>query len=50
MIAGPGAEPERVGGAVVGRTDLTPAVVTRRLEDYLEALFDRYGGGPRAHP
>ncbi|MYW69942.1 phosphotransferase [Streptomyces sp. SID8379] len=27
----------------LGRTDLTPAVLTQRLEDYLEALFSRYG-------
>ncbi|MFE7593946.1 phosphotransferase family protein [Kitasatospora sp. NPDC057512] len=26
----------------LGRTDLTPAVLTGRLEDYLQALFDRY--------
>ncbi|MGW1178096.1 phosphotransferase family protein [Kitasatospora sp. NPDC002543] len=26
----------------LGRTDLTPAVLTTRLEDYLQALFDRY--------
>ncbi|MGW1893373.1 phosphotransferase family protein [Streptomyces sp. NPDC002004] len=27
----------------LGRTDLTPAVLTERLEGYLEALFHRYG-------
>ncbi|MFJ6633167.1 phosphotransferase family protein [Streptomyces sp. NPDC091376] len=27
----------------LGRTDLTPAVLTGRLEDYLQALFDRFG-------
>ncbi|MFF2548784.1 phosphotransferase family protein [Kitasatospora sp. NPDC058063] len=26
----------------LGRTDLTPAVLTGRLEDYLQGLFDRY--------
>lgn len=26
----------------LGRTDLTPTVLTTRLEDYLQALFDRY--------
>ncbi|MER7585447.1 aminoglycoside phosphotransferase family protein [Kitasatospora sp. NPDC097691] len=26
----------------LGRTDLTPALLTARLEDYLQALFDRY--------
>ncbi|WP_354383558.1 aminoglycoside phosphotransferase family protein [Streptomyces sp. PvR034] len=26
----------------LGRTDLTPAVLTGRLEDYVQALFDRY--------
>lgn len=26
----------------LGRTDLTPALLTRRLEDYLQALFDHY--------
>ncbi|WP_202515086.1 phosphotransferase [Streptomyces sp. SID161] len=33
------AEPWRT----LGRRDLTPAVLARRLEDYLQALFDRYG-------
>ncbi|MEU2495208.1 aminoglycoside phosphotransferase family protein [Streptomyces sp. NPDC007883] len=27
----------------LGRTDLTPGVLTVRLEDYVQALFDRYG-------
>jgi len=27
----------------LGRTDLTPALLTSRLEDYLHALFSRYG-------
>ncbi|MFF8634026.1 phosphotransferase family protein [Streptomyces pilosus] len=27
----------------LGRTDLTPGVMTRRLEDYVEALLERYG-------
>ena len=27
----------------LGRTDLTPEVLTSRLEDYLDALFTRYG-------
>ncbi|MFJ6985161.1 MULTISPECIES: phosphotransferase family protein [unclassified Streptomyces] len=33
------AEPWRA----VGRQDLTPPVLARRLEDYLQALFERYG-------
>lgn len=27
----------------LGRTDLTPEVLASRLEDYLDALFTRYG-------
>ncbi len=27
----------------LGRTDLTPEVLTGRLEDYVGALFQRYG-------
>ncbi|MEV6976862.1 phosphotransferase [Kitasatospora sp. NPDC093806] len=35
---------EKVAGPwrELGRTDLTPALLTARLEDYLQALFDRY--------
>lgn len=35
---------EKVAGPwrELGRTDLTPTVLTTRLEDYLQALFDRY--------
>lgn len=32
-----------VPGRLLGRSDLTPEVLTRRLEEYLAALFDRYG-------
>ncbi|MCP3802931.1 aminoglycoside phosphotransferase family protein [Allokutzneria sp. A3M-2-11 16] len=35
----PDAEKVAVPWREVGRTDLTPSVLTRRLEDYLEALF-----------
>jgi aminoglycoside phosphotransferase (APT) family kinase protein len=38
----PDAEKVAVPWREVGRTDLTPAVLTRRLEGYLQALFDRY--------
>ncbi|MER7815427.1 aminoglycoside phosphotransferase family protein [Streptomyces sp. NPDC096153] len=36
---------EKVAGPwrELGRTDLTPDVLTGRLEDYVQALFDRYG-------
>jgi aminoglycoside phosphotransferase (APT) family kinase protein len=36
---------EKVAGPwrELGRTDLTPALLTSRLEDYLRALFSRYG-------
>jgi aminoglycoside phosphotransferase (APT) family kinase protein len=36
---------EKVAGPwhELGRTDLTPALLTSRLEDYLQALFNRYG-------
>jgi aminoglycoside phosphotransferase (APT) family kinase protein len=36
----PDAEKVAVPWREVGRTDLTPAVLARRLEDYLEALLD----------
>ncbi|MEV5982177.1 phosphotransferase [Streptomyces sp. NPDC052114] len=38
----PDAEKVAVPWREVGRVDLTRAVLTRRLEDYLQALFDRY--------
>ncbi|MBV7700380.1 phosphotransferase family protein [Streptomyces sp. TRM70350] len=38
----PDAEKVAVPWREVGRADLTPALLTRRLEDYLQALFDRY--------
>jgi aminoglycoside phosphotransferase (APT) family kinase protein len=38
----PDAEKVAVPWRELGRTDLTPAVLTARLEDYLQALFDRY--------
>jgi aminoglycoside phosphotransferase (APT) family kinase protein len=38
----PDAEKVAVPWREVGRTDLTPTVLTRRLEGYLQALFDRY--------
>lgn len=38
----PGAEKVAVPWREVGRADLTAAVLTRRLEGYLHALFDRY--------
>ncbi|MER5728647.1 phosphotransferase [Streptomyces sp. NPDC002138] len=39
----PDAEKVAVPWRELGRTDLTPAVLTGRLEGYLRALFDRYG-------
>ncbi|MFF7266424.1 phosphotransferase family protein [Streptomyces sp. NPDC008159] len=39
----PDAEKVAVPWREVGRRDLTPAVLTTRLETYLEALFARYG-------
>ncbi|MET9700727.1 aminoglycoside phosphotransferase family protein [Streptomyces sp. NPDC006529] len=39
----PDAEKVAVPWRELGRTDLTPEVLTGRLEEYLEALFDRYG-------
>ncbi|MEU6082623.1 aminoglycoside phosphotransferase family protein [Streptomyces sp. NPDC047108] len=41
-----GPDAEKVAGPwrELGRTDLTPALLTARLEDYLQALFDRYDG------
>lgn len=39
----PDAEKVAVPWRDLGREDLTPAVLTGRLEDYLQALFDRYG-------
>ncbi|WP_330334987.1 phosphotransferase [Streptomyces sp. NBC_00536] len=39
----PDAEKVAVPWRDLGRTDLTPAVLTGRLEGYLQALFDRYG-------
>ncbi|MFF1557387.1 phosphotransferase family protein [Streptomyces sp. NPDC058279] len=38
----PDAEKVAVPWRDLGRVDLTVGVLTRRLEDYLEALFDRY--------
>ncbi|GHJ41647.1 phosphotransferase family protein [Streptomyces sp. TS71-3] len=38
----PGAEKVAVPWREVGRADLTPALLTRRLEEYLQALFARY--------
>lgn len=38
----PDAEKVAVPWRELGRTDLTPSVLTQRLEDYLQALFDRY--------
>ncbi|TDT29219.1 aminoglycoside phosphotransferase (APT) family kinase protein [Streptomyces sp. BK208] len=38
----PDAEKVAVPWREVGRTDLTPALLTRRLEGYLQALFARY--------
>ncbi|WP_225804900.1 phosphotransferase family protein [Streptomyces sp. NK15101] len=38
----PDAEKVAVPWREVGRADLTPTVLTRRLEGYLQALFDRY--------
>ncbi|MFZ4179800.1 phosphotransferase family protein [Streptomyces sp. SudanB66_2053] len=37
------AEKVAVPWRALGRTDLTPEVLTSRLEDYLDALFTRYG-------
>ncbi len=39
----PDAEKVAVPWRLLGRSDLTPEVLTRRLEEYLAALFDRYG-------
>ncbi|MEU3557600.1 phosphotransferase family protein [Streptomyces fragilis] len=39
----PDAEKVAVPWRELGREDLTPAVLTRRLEQYLEALLERYG-------
>ncbi|MEW2035043.1 aminoglycoside phosphotransferase family protein [Streptomyces roseifaciens] len=39
----PDAEKVAVPWRDLGRSDLTPAVLTQRLEDYLQALFDQYG-------
>ncbi|MFF8828880.1 phosphotransferase family protein [Streptomyces sp. NPDC015131] len=39
----PDAEKVAVPWRELGRTDLTADVLTRRLEEYLAALFDRYG-------
>ncbi|MET9584043.1 phosphotransferase [Streptomyces sp. NPDC006539] len=38
----PDAEKVAVPWRELGRADLTPAVLTNRLEDYIQALFDRY--------
>ncbi|MFB7733407.1 phosphotransferase family protein [Streptomyces sp. NPDC056112] len=38
----PDAEKVAVPWRETGRADLTPALLTRRLEEYLQALFDRY--------
>ncbi|GHI84919.1 hypothetical protein Sxan_22830 [Streptomyces xanthophaeus] len=38
----PDAEKVAVPWRELGRVDLTPSVLTRRLEGYIEALFDRY--------
>lgn len=38
----PDAEKVAVPWRELGRADLTPAVTTKRLEDYTQALFDRY--------
>ncbi|MFJ9458369.1 phosphotransferase family protein [Kitasatospora sp. NPDC101447] len=38
----PDAEKVAVPWRELGRTDLTPALLTARLEDYLQALFDHY--------
>ncbi|MER6530134.1 phosphotransferase [Streptomyces sp. NPDC001508] len=46
----PDAEKVAVPWRGLGRTDLTPAVVSGRLEDYVQTLFDRYGDRPHAHP
>ncbi|GAA2193467.1 hypothetical protein GCM10009787_15430 [Streptomyces bangladeshensis] len=39
----PDAEKVAVPWRELGRHDLTPAVLTERLEAYLQALFERYG-------
>ncbi|MEO3978731.1 aminoglycoside phosphotransferase family protein [Streptomyces sp. CAU 1734] len=39
----PEAEKVAVPWRELGRTDLTPELLTRRLEEYLSALFERYG-------
>lgn len=39
----PDAEKVAVPWRESGRTDLTAPLLTRRLEDYLEALLRRYG-------
>ncbi|SEG95411.1 hypothetical protein SAMN05216223_13350 [Actinacidiphila yanglinensis] len=31
-----------MGRSIMGRADPTPAVMTKRLEDCTQALFDRY--------
>ncbi|MFI1290579.1 aminoglycoside phosphotransferase family protein [Streptomyces sp. NPDC020792] len=38
----PDAEKVAVPWRETGRADLTPTLLTRRLEEYLQALFDRY--------
>ncbi|WP_374983091.1 phosphotransferase family protein [Streptomyces fradiae] len=40
----PDAEKVAVPWRELGRTDLTPAVLAGRLETYVQALMDRYGG------
>ncbi|MDQ0779699.1 hypothetical protein QF026_008165 [Streptomyces aurantiacus] len=39
----PDAEKVAVPWRELGRGDLTPVLLTRRLEDYLEQLFRRFG-------
>ncbi|MFE7774697.1 phosphotransferase family protein [Streptomyces sp. NPDC057445] len=39
----PDAEKVAVPWRELGRDDLTPGFLTQRLEDYIQALFDRYG-------
>ncbi|MFK4690734.1 phosphotransferase family protein [Streptomyces pristinaespiralis] len=46
----PDAEKVAVPWRELGRTDLTPRLVARRLEDYLEALLRRYARGSRPAP
>lgn len=38
----PDAEKVAVPWRELGRADLTPTVLTNRLENYVQALFDRY--------